>query len=78
MPIKVSKEYIEARFPQGAMLELLEQIDDPYTPKAKGERFIVSGVDDIGQIHGSWISGGSMAIDFYKDKFKIVGGDEDD
>lgn len=36
------------------------------------DRFIVSGVDDIGQIHGRFLSGGSMAIIPEVDKFKIV------
>lgn len=76
MSIKVTKEYIEARYHRGSELELLAPIDDAYTPKAIGDRFIVSGVDDIGQIHGSWKNGGSMAIDFYKDKFKIVSAEE--
>ena len=31
-----------------------------------------SGVDDIGQIHGRFLSGGSMAIIPEVDKFKIV------
>ena len=72
MSIKITKEYIEARYPRGTVLELLAPIEDPYTPKEIGDRFIVSEVDDIGQIHGTWLNGGSMAIDFYKDKFKIV------
>lgn len=76
MSKKISKEYISARYPQGTILELLSPIDDPYTPKSVGDRFIVSEVDDIGQIHGSWEDGGSMAIDFYRDEFKIVSDDE--
>jgi len=76
MSKKISKEYISARYHQGTVLELLSPIDDPYTPKSVGDRFIVSDVDDIVQLHGTWENGGSMAIDFYKDKFKIVSAEE--
>ena len=54
------------------LLLCIEPINDEYTPKDIGDRFIVSGVDDIGQIHGRFLSGGSMAIIPEVDKFKIV------
>lgn len=56
----------------GKIIELTEPIDDPYTPKTKGSRFYVDSVDDILQLHGYWLDGGSMAVDVEVDKFIIV------
>ena len=61
-----------AMYPAGTVLELTAPINDKYTPKEVGDRFIVSSVDDIGQIHGRFLSGGSMAIIPEVDKFIIV------
>ena len=69
-----SKNVVElrAKYPKGTVLELTAPINDQYTPKGAGERFIVSDVDDIGQIHGRFLSGGSMAIIPEVDEFKII------
>jgi len=32
----------------------------------------VDFIDDAGQIHGSWVSGGSIAVIIGKDKFEVV------
>lgn len=66
------KAYYAARYPAGTIVELLEDIDDPYTPKKAGDRFRVSGIDDALQLHGSWLNGGSMALDIERDSFKVV------
>lgn len=50
------------KYPRGTRLRLTADIDDPYTPKKAGDIFTVSVVDDAGQIHGSFASGGSMAL----------------
>ena len=59
-------------YPPGSVLELLEKIKDPYTPKYSGEIFTVRGIDDLGQIHGLWESGGSIAIIPEEDKFRRI------
>lgn len=59
-------------YPPGSILELLENIEDPYTPKYSGEKFTVHDIDDIGQIHGIWESGGSIAIIPEEDKFRRI------
>lgn len=76
MAEKVNRDMLVAQYramyPAGTVLELTAPINDEYTPKDVGDRFIVSGVDDIGQIHGRFLSVGSMAIIPEVDKFKIV------
>lgn len=69
-----SKEFYEAKYPKGTIVELTEAIDDPYTPKPVGARFKVNFVDDALQLHGCWLSPnrGSMAIDIEHDEFRIV------
>ena len=37
-------------YPEGSRLELLEDLDDPYTPKKAGDIFTVSMIDDAGNI----------------------------
>ena len=46
-------------YPKGSRLDLLSDLDDPYTPKLAGDIFTV---DDAGIIHGSWASGGSLSL----------------
>ena len=76
MSVKVNGDMLVAQYramyPAGTVLELTATINDEFTPKDIGDRFIVNGVDDIGQIHGRFLSGGSMAIIPEVDKFKIV------
>lgn len=66
------KKLLEMRYPSGTVLELTSPIDDPYTPKQVGDKFVVSGIDDSLQIHGHWLNGGSMALVFGVDEFRIV------
>ena len=74
MSIPIDKKAVySARYPKGTKLQLLEDIDDPYTPKKKGDIFIVDTIDDALQIHGRWVSGCSMALIIERDKFEIVG-----
>ena len=59
----------------GLMLKLRSMLDtgtDAGAIDLWTNRFIDSGVDDIGQIHGIFLSGGSMVIIPEVDKFEIV------
>ena len=57
---------------KGDKLRLLAPIEDQYTPKEAGDTMIVSYVDDAGQIHGTWESGGSIAVIIGVDRFEII------
>ncbi|MDE7478598.1 MAG: DUF4314 domain-containing protein [Lachnospiraceae bacterium] len=59
-------------YPKGSRLELLEDMEDPYTPKKAGDIFTVDMIDDAGNIHGSWASGGSLALVIGVDKFRRI------
>lgn len=75
--MKINKKALyEARYPRDTIIELTADIDDPYTPKKAGDRFRVSGIDDALQLHGSWLNGGSMAVDIEHDSFRVVSDDE--
>ena len=73
------KAIYEMRYPAGTIVELTAPIMDPYTPKSVGSRFRVDRIDDMLQLHGSWLppEKGSMAISIEEDSFKIVT-DEDE
>lgn len=60
------------RYPHGTKLRITKPIEDRFTPKKEGDIFTVDYIDDAGQIHGSWQSGGSMAIIIGVDEFEIV------
>lgn len=73
MGIPIDKVAVyRARWPHGTKLRLTADIDDPYTPKKVGDIFTVDFVDDVGQLHGKWKSGGSMALIPERDSFEIV------
>lgn len=60
------------RYPKGTKLRLTEPIDDKYSPKAVGDILTVDFIDDAYLIHGSWKSGGSIAIIIGLDEFEVV------
>ena len=62
----------KSKYPKGTKLRLTAPIRDRYTPKSAGDILTVDYVDDAGQIHGSWSSGGSMAIIIGVDKFEVI------
>jgi hypothetical protein len=68
------KELYMSKYPKGTIIELTAPIDDPYTPKPAGARFKVDFIDDMLQLHGTWLSPakGSMAIEIGHDSFKVV------
>lgn len=75
MGVTINKKAVyEARYPKGTVIELLEPIDDPYSPKPAGARFEVDCVDDMLQLHGRWLypESGSIAVIIEQDKFKKV------
>lgn len=57
---------------KGTKLKLLKDLDDPYTPKRAGDIMTVNYVDDAGQIHGNWQSGGSLALIIGVDEFEVI------
>lgn len=68
------KEVYSARYPKGTIVELTEPIADKYSPKPAGSRFKVDYIDDVLQLHGSWLApaSGSIAIIIEQDKFKVI------
>ena len=68
------KEYYRMRYTRGTIIELLEPINDPYTPKPVGAKFKVDFVDDALQLQGHWLppESGTLAVAIEKDKFKII------
>lgn len=71
-PIINKATYYRMRYPHGTKLRLTESIEDKFTPKEAGDIFTVDFIDDAGQIHGSWESGGSIAVIIGKDKFEVI------
>ena len=81
MGIKINKKEVYAmRYPAGTVIELTAPIDDTYTPKPAGSRFLVESIDDMLQLHGSWLppERGSMAVSVEEDSFKIVVEDDNE
>lgn len=68
------KEVYSARYPKGTIVELIEPIDDKYSPKPAGSRFKVDYIDDALQLQGHWLppASGSIAIIIEQDKFKVI------
>lgn len=58
------------KYPEGTVLRLTADLDDPYRPKKAGETCVVKCVDDAGNIHVHWDSGGSVALIIWTDYFK--------
>lgn len=50
------KEVYSARYPKGTIVELIEPIDDEYSPKPVGSRFKVEYVDDALQYQSSLVA----------------------
>ena len=63
---------LREKYPKGTKLVLLSDLDDTYSPHFAGDILTVNCIDDIGQIHGSWKSGGSLALIVGVDNFKKV------
>lgn len=65
--LTLRKEYTE-----GTKVRLLTDLEDDYSPHLAGDILTVSYVDDRGQIHGSWKSGGGLALIPEVDNFEKV------
>lgn len=68
----LSRKELEEKYPKGTKLKLTKAIEDKFTPKGIGDIFTVSFADDYMQLHGSWGSGGSMALIVGEDEFEII------
>lgn len=64
-------ERLKQQYPAGTKIEL-DRMDDPYRDMTKGLHGIVSGVDDIGQIHCIWENGSTLAVIPGEDSFHKV------
>ena len=53
---------LREEYKEGTKIKLLTDLEDDYSPHLAGDIMTVSYVDDRGQIHGSWKSGGSLAL----------------
>lgn len=53
---------LREEYKEGTRVKLLTDLEDDYSPHLAGDILTVSYVDDRGQIHGSWKSGGSLAL----------------
>ncbi len=51
---------------------MLLKMNDPYTKLQPGAKGTVTSVDDIGTIHVSWDSGGSLGVAFGEDLCKKI------
>lgn len=68
----VDIEQYRKMYPKGSKLELLSDLSDLYTPKSAGDIFTVNMIDDAGNIHGFWSSGGSLSLIIGVDQFRLV------
>lgn len=64
-------DYYRMRYPKGSKLRITKPIDDPYTPKEVGDIFTVDYIDDAGNIHGRWESGGGISLIIGVDEFEV-------
>ena len=69
---KMSKKELEEKYPKGTKLRMTAPINDDYTPKKVGDIFTVSYADDNMQLHGTWSTGGSMALIVGLNSFEVV------
>lgn len=63
---------LREEYTKGTKVKLLTDIDDEYSPHLEGDILTVTYVDDRGQIHGNWKSGGSLALLPEVDNFEKV------
>lgn len=63
---------LKEEYKKGTKIRLLTDLEDDYSPHLAGDILTVSYVDDRGQIHGSWKSGGSLALIPEVDNFEKI------
>jgi hypothetical protein len=71
---KSIKDVYREMYPAGTVIELTAPIYDPYSPKKAGDRFRVRCMDDMMQLHGTWLApaSGSIAVEIGYDSFKVI------
>ena len=57
-------------FVPGCQIQLIEDMQDPYTPLPKGLKGIVRHVDDMGTVHIVWENGSTLGA-VLEDKIKL-------
>lgn len=62
--------HVKVLYPKGTKIKLIK-MNDKYAPPS-GTIGTVDFVDDIGQIHVKWESGGSLALIIGEDDFKVI------
>ncbi len=63
---------LRAQYPPGTRIELTALLDDPYAKQKPGDRAVVTGVDDAGNILCRWDCDSSLNLIPTIDSFKIV------
>lgn len=66
---KIAK--IKEKYSEGVVVKLVDSSDETMVSKI-GKKMTVEIVDDIGQLHGSWENGSSVAINLEADRIEIV------
>lgn len=62
--------HVKVLYPKGTRIKLIK-MNDKYAPPS-GTIGTVDFVDDIGQIHVKWESGGSLALVIGEDDFEVI------
>lgn len=62
--------HVKVLYPKGTKIKLIK-MNDKYAPPS-GTIGTVNFVDDIGQIHVKWESGGSLALIIGEDDFEVI------
>lgn len=62
--------HVKVLYPKGTKIKLIN-MKDKYAPPS-GTIGTVDFVDDIGQIHVKWESGGSLALIIGEDDFEVI------
>ena len=65
------KDELKRQYPKGGRIRIFHMMDEKYGPPA-GTLGTILGVDDAGQIHVAWESGGSLAVIPEVDEFELV------
>lgn len=72
-PSNAEVSHLRAKYSPGTRIELTSPLDDPYAKQKPGDRAVVGGVDDVGNILCKWDCRSSLKLIPAVDKFGIVG-----
>lgn len=67
----MTKKELQEKYPTGTTVMCILMSDDPY-PVPSGTRGVVTGIDDMNQIHVNWENGSSLALIPGIDEFTII------